>query len=53
MDGYNGYNQIMIALEDQLKNLFHHRVWSIRIPGNALWIDVCTNHFPKRQDEDF
>src|SRR6202022_45255 len=34
------------------ENLFHHRVWSIRIPSDAFWIDVCTSHLPKGYDED-
>lgn len=52
MDGYNGYNEIMIVLEFQIGNVFHYKVHNICILGNALWIDVRNNHLPKRCDEN-
>ena len=36
MDGFSGYNQILMALEG--KDFFHHRVGYLLLSGHAIWV---------------
>jgi len=45
LDGYSGYNQIPIALEDPKKNHVHLLVWDICIPQNAIWVVQRPSNF--------
>ena len=38
LDGYSGYNQIEIALENKEKNHFHMSFWHVCLNEDALWI---------------
>ena len=38
IDGYFGYNQILIAPEDQEKTYFHLSLWYFRILADAIWV---------------
>jgi hypothetical protein len=44
LDGFNGYNQIQIALEDQDKTTFYMSLGDICLQGTSLWFMQCTNH---------
>jgi hypothetical protein len=44
LDAYSGYNQIKLKKEDKEKNGFHHTVWSILLPGNAVRPKKCRSN---------
>nr|CAN79401.1 hypothetical protein VITISV_002479 [Vitis vinifera] len=47
LDGYSGYFQIEIDVEDPGEDHFHLSVWNIRLQKNAFWFMQCTCNFPK------
>ncbi|GFS41551.1 hypothetical protein Acr_00g0075050 [Actinidia rufa] len=53
LDGYSGYNQIEVALEDQDKTTFTCPFGTYAYRENALRLMQCTSHFSKVHDFNF
>ena len=37
MDGFSGYNQVKMALEDMEQNFVHYSMGDILLQGHAIW----------------
>lgn len=53
LDGYNGYNQIAIALEDQVKTTFTCSFGMFTYQRMPFWIMQCTCYISKMHDKHF
>jgi len=53
LDGYSGYNQILIAPEDQKKDHFHMSIWDICLLSNAFWFMQCLSNVSTLHVESF
>jgi hypothetical protein len=43
-DGFSGYHQIIISLEDRYKTTFATDLGVISIHSNSIWFKECTNN---------
>ena len=50
MDGFSGYNQIKMALEDREKTSFITPWGRFLLFGDAVWVNKCGCHLPERYD---
>ena len=44
MDGFTGYNQIMMAVIDKLKTSFTTKCGGLLLLGYAIWVEKCESH---------
>ena len=44
MDGFSGYNKIMMAVMDKIKTAFIYRMGDILLQSDALWIEECRSN---------
>ena len=46
-DGFSGYNQILVHLDDQAKTTFYYSLGHIHVCENSFWANECRSHFPE------
>ena len=47
LDGFFGYNQIMVHLDDQEKNNLYNTMGLLPVSQDAFWDHECRGKFPK------
>ena len=47
LDGFSGYNQVLVHPDDQQKNRFHYTLGHLHVCQNSFLVNECGGYFSK------